>query len=121
MGRACRSGVRAWPSWRGARARSGSGARGVGETESKEEGEREGKEEEGKKRKWKMEKRKEKKEKEGEREREREGGICADRGADRDCSRTRVGRAWRGDRWFVTRGTGKRVGRDRDWTTGCSE
>ena len=83
-------------------------ALGGGAAESKEEGEREGKEEEGKKRKWKMEKRKEKKEKEGEREREREGGIRADRGADRDCSRTRVGRAWRGGRWFVTRGTEKK-------------
>ena len=50
-------------------------------------------------------KRKEKKE--GEREREREGGIRADRGADRDCSRTHVGRAWRGGRWFVIRGTEK--------------
>ena len=38
---------------------------------------------------------------------EREGGIRADRGADRDCTRTRVGRAWRGGRWFVTRGTEK--------------
>ena len=47
------------------------------------------------------------KKKEGEKEREREGGIRADRGADRDCSRTRVGRAWRGGRWFVTRGTEK--------------
>ena len=70
-----------------------------------------------------MEKRKRKrKRKRRKRERERErGGIRADRGADRDCTRTRVGRAWRGGRWFVTRGTGKREGRNRDWTSGCSE
>ena len=53
------------------------------------------------------EKRKKGKEGEREREREREGGIRADRGADRDCSRTRIGRAWHGGRWFVTRGTEK--------------
>ena len=57
----------------------------------------------------------------GERVSEREGGIRADRGADRDCTRTRVGRAWRGGRWFVTRGTGKREDCNRDWTSGCSE
>ena len=62
-----------------------------------------------------MEKRKKKKKE------EREGGIRADRGADRDCTRKRVGRAWRGGRWFVTRGTGKREGRDSDWTSGDRE
>ena len=55
-----------------------------------------------------------KKKKKEEREGEREGGIRADRGAERDCTRTRIGRAWRGGRWFVTRGTGKREGRDSD-------
>ena len=60
-----------------------------------------------------MENRKEKRKengKEREREREREGGIRADRGADRDCTRTRVGQVWRSGRWFVTRGTGKKRG-----------
>ena len=86
--------------------------------EQGERREREGRRRRRKKKK-KMENRKEKRKREKtEREREREGEIRAgaDRGVDRGCTRTRVGRAWRGGRWFVTCGTGKREGRDRDWT-----
>ena len=40
--------------------------------------------------------------------------LGGDRGVDRGCTRTCVGRAWRGGRRYAMRGTGKREERDSD-------
>ena len=86
-GRWC--GARACGSGACARKQSGTAKRCSEEVHGSEQGgrrERAGRRREKRKGKGEMEKRKKKK-------RKREGGIRADRGADRDCTRTRVGRA----------------------------
>ena len=88
------------PGVRGRATLGGMWERGKGE-----EGEREGKE--NRKRKRKMWKKRNGKE----RERDMLGG---DRGVDRGCTRTRVGRAWRGGRRYAMRGIGKREELDSD-------
>ena len=88
------------PGVRGRATLGGVRERGRGEEGEREEEKKIGKEKE----KWgKREK--------GKRERDMLGG---DRGVDRGCTRTRVGRAWRGGRRYATRGTGKREERDSD-------
>ena len=99
---------------------SEAGARACG-IEQKGEREKEGERRKKKKRKGKLEKKggekEKKKKKKRRRERERErarDSLGGDRGVDRGCTRTRVGRAWRGGRRYATRGTGKREERDSD-------
>ena len=77
------------------------------------EGRREEKEKEKKRKNGKREEKKRKRKRERERERERDS-LGGDRGVDRGCTRTRVGRAWRGGRRYAMRGTGKREERDSD-------
>ena len=79
-----------------AEQRSGACGSGAEERKEREKEKKIGKE----KKKWgKREK--------GKRERERERDMLGgDRGVDRGCTRTRVGRAWRGGRRYAMRGTG---------------
>ena len=79
------------------------------------EGRREEKEKEKKRKNGKREEKKRKRKREGEREGERaRDSLGGDRGVDRGCMCTRVGRAWRGGRRYATHGTGKREERNND-------